>query len=66
MAFNHIDYIAWNKRKVSIDGFLSALNVGKYATSAISINYLNQLEQRLKIPLEELRIQYVQNKLSIN
>jgi hypothetical protein len=28
MAFNHIDYIAWNKRKVSIDGFLSALNVG--------------------------------------
>ena len=63
MAFNHIDYIAWNKRKVSIDGFLSALNVGKYATSAISINYLNQLEQRLKIPLEELRIQYVQNKL---
>ena len=28
MAFNHIDYIAWNKRKVSIDGVLSALNVG--------------------------------------
>lgn len=48
MAFNHIDYIAWNKRKVSIDGFLSALNVGKYATSAISINYLNQLEQKIK------------------